>query len=702
MTAEQDDALLDALLDEVLDGRTPPDLTARIMQAFGGEEKGSGTPSHGAARHDAATPATPLAIEPQERLLVSLDRRPRVRPAQRRSLWLVAVLAVTACVIGAVAVSFLRRDVHLAQPSIQEKATAGAIAGSDRQPAESELLITNDPAHRAPPIQPRTEIPLASLPTPPVASESATPSASPPPASPEPSSDTEIIAFVNSELARVWSEAGVTPASTVSEAEWCRRLFFRLLGRQPRPTEELNAFLADGSPDKRRQWVDRLLSERRYTTEYARHWSVVWSNDFLGRAGSAAGRDGLERYFRRALTRNAPYTAIVQELLTATGGAQASASDFNPAVHFLLEGVDKDAAVPTSRVARVLLGQQLQCARCHDHPSQGWSQDHFWALNSFFRQMKVERQGQAARLVNVDFAGQGRGQRDGKVFYETPAGLLKTATPRFLDGTKIPQSGELAVVDRRKELAGLVVQSDYMSKALVNRLWSHFFGFGFTKSADDMGADPNPPTSQALDRLAREFVAHGYDLKSVMRWIVLSDPFSRSSEVTDLATRDMPEAGEVALFSHYYSRPEKAADVFSSLTQAAQIRKSAKSEAEVQKARGVWLAEFNRNSAAENAKAADSKAIAAVPARIMASDNSSVRRAILNKNADLLNKVAQSKMKFEEKVEHLFLAALDRQPTRREQNAAGRILANAKGSDSAALEDIWWAILSSDEFILDH
>ena len=127
--------------------------------------------------------------------------------------------------------------------------------------------------------------------------------------------------------------------------------------------------------------------------------------------------------------------------------------------------------------------------------------------------MKVDRTGDTVKLVNADFTGQAGGSRDGDVFYETPDGLLKTALPRFLDGTDIPASGELAKVDRRRELARLVVQSDDLAKALVNRLWSQIFGYGFTWPVDDLGPNASPSQPKVLDRLATEFAAHDFDLK---------------------------------------------------------------------------------------------------------------------------------------------------------------------------------------------
>jgi hypothetical protein len=349
----------------------------------------------------------------------------------------------------------------------------------------------------------------------------------------------------------------------------------------------------------------------------------------------------------------------------------------------------------------VFLGQQLQCAQCHNHPSHDWTQQHFWSLNSFFRQMQAERTKAGVRLVNVDFGGQGRGSTDGEVFYETPAGLLKTAFPAFIDGTAIPPSGELAQVDRRAELARLVAASPLMPRALVNRMWAHFFGYGFTRPVDDMGPPGSAAHPELLGRLADQFVAHRYDLKSVIRWIALSDSFARSSKLTTLASKDMPEAGEVALFSRYYSRQMQAEEVYNSLVHAAQIRKTAANAADIEKARVEWLAQFSRQMGTDDAEE-ELQFNGSLKQSLIMMNGDLMRRAASSREAGLLTSVVQSGLKYDEKVQHLFLSALSREPIKKELDVARTILKNSSGDEAAALEDIWWAVLNSNEFILDH
>ncbi len=727
MPDDRDNPLLDACLDEVLGGRRPPNLAARILQAHAARrpvdlsvlppELPGPPPRIAAAVASPSLPSPPpvLAASNGHAAVVELAPiRVTPRPAKRRSEWQTVAIAASALGLAAlvgVAGYLGTRGQPVAKPAGGDKGTKPSEAAVASNTATNSAKGTPDKSSntKAPaPIDISSQPQIASTNPPSVTPESPTSPLVAPPTYRDPSPDAEVISFVNAELARGWTENGVKPADPATDEEWCRRLYVRVLGRIP-SVEELRPFLADRAADKRAKLVDKLLADERYVEEYARHWSGVWANILIGRTGgqgdSLASRDGLEQYLRQSLAANKPYNNLVHELLTASGSAKPGTDGYNGAVNFLLAGLNpdknNDATLATSRVSRVFLGHQLQCAQCHNHPSQDWSQEQYWAMNSFFRQLHVERAGDAAKLVSTDFAGQGQGSTAGEVFYETPAGLLKSAFPAFLDGTAIPPAGDLATVDRREELAKFVLRSDQLPKALVNRMWSHFFGYGFTPVVDDMSPAGNASHPELLARLSDEFAARQYDLKSVIRWIALSDSFGRSSKLPSLRSKDMPEAGEVALFSRYYSRQLPAEEVYNSLVQAAQIRKTAANESEVEKARVDWLAQFNRPMGTDDADE-ESHFSGGIGQSLIMMNGDLMRRAASSQHAGLLKTVAQSKLKFDEKVSHLFLSALSREPTRRELESSRTILANSGGNEAVALEDIWWALLNSNEFILDH
>ncbi|MCI0357002.1 MAG: DUF1549 domain-containing protein, partial [Planctomycetaceae bacterium] len=682
MAPDRDNPLLDACLEEVLAGRSPPDLTARIVQA------------HAAGRIvDPSVLPTQLPGPPVDRLMAVVpppviagaNGQPVVELAPSRALarrksaarqWQSMLVAASVIGLGLVIglAWYASRDPQVAkntpkrgQPTVPTVASNGKsarpiapqpdkVAAPPDKPQPALVEVTPNP--RSAPSIDRPQV--ATNDKPPMPTVSPVEPVVPAPPYRQPATDAEVISFVNASLSAAWSASEVTPAPAATDAEWCRRLFIRVLGRIP-TVEELKAFAADRSKEKREKLVERLLSDDNYALEYSQHWATVWNNVLVGRTGgrgdSLASRDGLEQYLRQSLARNKPYDRIVSELLTATGSGRPGAPDYNGATNFMLAGLNQDATLATARVSRVFLGHQLQCAQCHNHPTQDWSQQQFWALNSFLRQMHVERAGGAAKLVNVDFGGQGRGSTDGEVFYETPTGLLKTAFPAFLDGTEIPHSGELAEVDRRAELARFVLASPQFPRALVNRVWSHFFGYGFTRPVDDMGPPGSGSHPELLDRLADEFAARRYDLKSMIRWVALSDAFGRSSKIASLRSKDMPEAGEVALFSRYYTRQFGAEEAYNSLVQAARIRKTAANSSDVEKARVDWLAQFNRPMGTDDADE-ESHFSGGIGQSLIMMNGDLMRHAASSEHAGLLASVTTSKLKFDEKVGHLFLAAL--------------------------------------------
>jgi hypothetical protein len=711
MDFEPDDPLLDSLLDEVLAGRTPPDLTSRILQAYAARQYGDKAPEPPPVLAGVPLAAVPKVYEP-----VAIDAqvqshaRPTGRKRQSESWSTALTIGLAAAVIGMGVIVGLMALLKSGGPQVarNEKAPLVSPAPAQRdivtQPLKPEPIdrarsleapapVTPQVVQQAP-VEPAPVLP----PEPKVApQQSATESAiaaAPIPRKDRnltPSPDAQIVSFVNAELSRVWKDSGVKPTPSATDAEWCQRLFVRVLGRAP-TADEQKSLAADSTKTRREKLVERLLTQPSYVEELANHWSMVLTSVFLGRSGGRSGpasREELEKYFAAALRARNSYDHIAEELLTATGSPREGSEAYNPAVNFLLDGLDANATVPTARVARVMLGHQLQCAQCHSHPTQQWSQEQFWALDACFRQLKVDRQGGAVKLVTAAPRGVGGNYAT----YETPDGLMKSVSPRFIDGTEI-SVGEGS--DPRRDLARLVVDSDDFAKAAVNRIWAHLFDYGFTRPVDDLGPHASPTAPAVLDRLATEFVAHDFDLKQVIRWAVLSEPFTRSSKLADLASKDMPEEGEAALFSRFYARPSRAAGVFNGLVEANRIRSMASSRSDVEQARIAWLA--NQAPASKGGKNA---APAPGPSVLMPGSDP-LHRSVSGDPTGLVKKLAGSNLALDKQVEHLFLVALARPPMPREQQAAQQLLRTAQGNQAAVLEDIWWALQNSNECVLDR
>ena len=690
MNPERDDPILDACLDEVLGGRKAPDLTDRILRALGEKANPPLTRSNGTA-----VPLQPAKLG---------------RKADRMWYWVAVAAGVggLGITLGIAALKFApvpadnRSQVAAKDESPRSPSDASLprpqVAGNDRShtPAPDSRLAQN---HGLPSVVIPLDVPIkGSVDASPPVTEPRTQVAH------QPVPDEELLSLVNAELRRSWSDAGVNPASPAEDNEWCRRVFVRLLGRIP-THEELTAFIDQKSPQKREQLVDRLLGEE-YAEQFASHWAGVWTNVLIGRTGGAEGspasREGLETYLKQSLLAGKPYDQIVAELLTASGTSRPGSPNFNGAVNFLLAGIGDNATLATTRVSRVFLGQQLHCAQCHSHPSEDWSQHQYWALNSFLRQLEARPEGDFVRLAAADFVNKPGVTKDGEVYYQQSNGELKAADPVFIDGTKIDPSGKLAEVDRRRELAEMVVQSEYLPRALVNRLWSHFFGYGFTQPIDDMGPHNEVSHPEVLDALAQQFVAHDYDLRRAMRWMVLSDPFQRSSQPAGGGLADQPDHGKAPLFSRYYTRPLKGEEVYQSLIAAADLRKKNPTGAtDLELARKDFLEKLYRKLGTDDG---EEENLEGGNLHVELMINSSISRRAVSRQQEgrLRSLIDNNELPLEAKIEHLFLAALSRKPTQQEQEALKQILATAKDDQAAALEDIWWALLNSNEFVLDH
>lgn len=517
---------------------------------------------------------------------------------------------------------------------------------------------------------------------------------------------------INRLIEQVWEAYEIKPSRDATDGEWCRRVYLDLIGRIP-SVEELNQFLADRDSDKKRKLVYRLLYDDRYTEEFVRNWTTIWTNLLIGRSGgiennSMISREGMQKYLRDSFAREKPYDRFVHELLTATGRTVPGSEEFNGATNFLIDKVnDEDAAQATAATSRLFLGLQVQCTQCHNHPFNDWKQQKYWEFNAFFRQVRAFR-GQpaagmsnaAAQLRDQDFAGESRrNPNEAELYYELRNGLLAVAYPVFVDGHEIPRSGYVKVVNRRERLADLMIESPYFSQAIVNRTWAHFLGYGFTTPVDDLGPHNIPSHPELLDYLSHEFRSSGFDLRTLMAWITLSRPYQLSSIRNKTNELDDPQLGESPKFSNFYIRQMEPEQLYESLMSAAEIKASGTYE-EQERTKNRWLQQFN--TAFGNDEGLEATHFSGtIPQILMMFNGELVKNAISNAPDTMISRLAAKSINERQKVEHLFLAGLSRKPTRKEQDMA-RYIFQSNNSSADALAEIWWVILNSNEFIFNH
>lgn len=520
------------------------------------------------------------------------------------------------------------------------------------------------------------------------------------------------VTTINDEIEQGWKDFEISrPAPDADDLIWARRVYLDVIGRIP-SYEELKEFMSDRTGDKRIKLVDKLLHDDKYTEEYARHWSTVWTNLLIGQSGgndrrSMTSRDGLQKYLRDSFATNKPYNKMVHELITAEGASKPGAENFNGAVNYLIDKVnDEKGVLATSTTSRIFLGLQVQCTQCHNHPFNQWKQQKFWEFNSFFRQTRSLRRFVSgtrdidhAELVNEDFAGEANDPSDALVFYELRNGLTRVAYPVFTDGSEISPSGYVSDVVRRNELGRLMLESEYLDQMIVNRMWSLFLGHGFTKPIDDLG--PHNPKShpQLLETLGKEFRKNSYDLKQLITWITMSRPYNLSAVLGSYNEIDDPSVGEMPKFSRFYLRQMTAEQLYQSLVTATDAAAAGSYEQQEQQRRR-WMAQFVVAFGTDEGDEATTFN-GSIPQALMLFNGDLTKKATSTAKGSFIDRIV-SKGSRDAGLSELFLTGMARMPSKNEKNAARQLYIYRGNNQKEMLQDMWWAILNSNEFIMQH
>jgi hypothetical protein len=507
----------------------------------------------------------------------------------------------------------------------------------------------------------------------------------------EPASSPERLAEkIDALLAAGWATEGVVPAAVADDAEFLRRVSLDLIGRIP-TVHEARTFLADKSAGKRARLVESLLA----SPGFANHFAAVYRDAILPEAGGniqirfLAGN--FEAWLRQKFAANTPYDKLVTELLTASSARQGQPQQFgnpqaNPlAFYTAAENKPENLAAATSRL---FLGVKLECAQCHNHPFAKWKQEQFWNLAAFFA--GLQQQGQRG------FAGQVIDGADKREI--TIPGKEKTVPTLFLDGSKpVYKTG----TSTRAVLAEWITAADnpFFAKAAVNRLWAHFFGVGFVEPIDEMGDENRPARPELLNELSRQFIAAGYDVKFLIRAITGSRAYQLTSAASH-ASQEEPQA-----FARMSLKGMSAEQLFDSLTIATGWRDGTPVNQRQFAAfgggniRADFLARFsNAGDKRTEYQTSILQALSLMNGRFTADvtdiEKSMTLAAIVD--APFLNTAGR--------VEALYLATLSRAPRAEElRRLTAYVDAGGPRKDSkAALADVFWALLNSSEFFLNH
>ncbi len=495
---------------------------------------------------------------------------------------------------------------------------------------------------------------------------------------------------VNSEVDRLvharHQKLGLLPSETCSDTEFLRRASLDAIGLLPTP-EMTKKFLADRRPDKRARLVDELLEH----PNYADHWAVKWG-DLIRPNPSRVGVKPvylLDQWLRDSFRQNKPYDQMVRELLTAEG----STHEHGPVAVFR----DKRDPVDTSAfVSQIFLGVRLDCAKCHHHPSEKWTQEDYYQLAAFFGQMS--RRGQA---ISAPISGEAEywwyGGK-GSVLHPITEAVM---VPKPPDGPEMPY---VAGQDPRARLTDWMASSDnpFFAKAIVNRLWAEFLGRGIVEPVDDFRVS-NPPTNEALlNWLAEDFAGHGYDLKHLMRTILNSRTYQLSS------TPNAHNLADTKNFSRALKRRMTAEVLLDAVGDLTGVRESFQGLPPNARAVQTWnhklpsdfLDAFGRPNASQECPCERERKSSVVQALHLM--NSNDLQAKLSSSGGRITALAKSDLPEPKLVTEVYLAAYNRLPEAEELQTALRFFSTPGASRQTALEDLAWALINSAEFVFNH
>jgi Protein of unknown function (DUF1553)/Protein of unknown function (DUF1549) len=491
---------------------------------------------------------------------------------------------------------------------------------------------------------------------------------------------TALAARIDARITAAWSK-DVKPAALADDAEFFRRVHLDLVGRIPSVTEARD-FLDDDRPDKRRLCVDRILradpDDRSYSDAHVNHFTNVWRAWLLAQTEQQVqGRQpGLEIWLRNRLKANVGYDQLVRDLLNQPVNQGGNPGEGSAAVFYQANELKPENLAGST--ARLFLGVQLECAQCHNHPFDKWTRAQFWQFAGFF----------------TDVAQQGNTGQRGEI--KIP-GKDKPVQARFLDG-KEPQWKDKT--GTRPTLADWMTapENPFFARAAVRRLWAYFFRTGLAEPPDAT-VDESPASHQELlDELAREFVAHKYDLKFLIRAITASQTYQRTSALSH------PSQKDVRLFARMPLRGLSPEQLFDSLAEATEYRDAAAPSnpqfvifGGPRSARGQFLAKFTAQDHKTDYQTSILQALYLMNNEFIAD------RTSLAKNRTLAT-LAEQRTSTARKIESLYLVVLSRKPRSEEsQRFVKYVEAGGPTSDSKkALADVFWVLLNSPEFILNH
>ncbi|WP_417393351.1 DUF1549 domain-containing protein [Gimesia sp.] len=473
----------------------------------------------------------------------------------------------------------------------------------------------------------------------------------------------------------------VVPSEVCSDAEFLRRASLDICGVMP-TIEEFNTFVADKDPKKRDKLVDQLLNRKEFVEMWVMKWSELLQIRTVNNQISYKSALLYYNWLQERIATNVPIDKMVQELLGSTGGTFA-----NAATNYYEN--ERDTLKVSENVAQVFMGMRIQCAQCHNHPFDRWTMDDYYSFAAFFSQ--IGRKGSEDPRESIIYnrgSGEVRHAVDNRVM-----------PPKFLGGAQPDTKGK----DRRVVLSNWLASDEnpYFATNLSNIVWAHFFGKGIINEVDDVRVSNPPVNPELLDELAKRFTEYNYDFKKLVRDICTSRTYQLSTQTNPSNERDLTN------FSHAQPRRLRAEILLDCISQVTSAPN--KFRGLPLGARAVQIADGNTsNYFLTTFGRAKRDTVCSCEVRM----EPSLSQALHLLNGDTVNqkivqgKFVESRLKAGKKpleiIDEMYITCLSRKPTDKEYSSLVQVLDENKKDETNTLNDVFWSLLNSREFIFNH
>jgi hypothetical protein len=502
----------------------------------------------------------------------------------------------------------------------------------------------------------------------------------------KPLADGELSERVDNELATLWQANGIRPVGAASDAEFMRRVYLDLTGRIP-SVSEVQEFLEDGSPDRREKLVDRLLAHHDHATHLAAIWRGILLPDGvdLSRLGGAAKFD---EWLAERFAANTPYDQIVRELLLAEGRV----SESGPLLFYAALKLEPEELA--ARTSRAFLGVRMECAQCHDHFfDSSITQRDFWSFAAFFARISRPR-------GKMEMTSPVLAVRDNEAGEVTIPDSDEVVPPRLpLSALEVEDKPDGPA--RREQLVDWLTARDngHFARATVNRAWSHLFGRGLVEPVDDMRPDNAPIAPAVLDTLSRDFAASGFDLRRLLRALVLTKSYQLSSRSEE------SDPSRTLHFAQMNMKSLTADQLYDCISVA--TRQSGMMGGQADAAGLMRFEDTSRQAFIDKFKAPAGQVTdyhAGIQQALTLMHGGLIHGATDVGSSGLLKSLAAPFFTDEQRLDTLFLSTLSRYPEPAERELMKQALAEAKDEKERqqALGDVLWALLNSAEFTFNH